>query len=161
MAWQKLDSKTNGSSTTLVSDTFDARTFLQTMTNAENSSSDDASFQYNTETGTQTTNAIRFSEDGGADTTGGSQDASPIKVSQDANPFFNVSYIINIDSEEKLLIGFAVEQGTSGAGNVPTRDEIVSKSTISDQITKITVSDSNGNSNNFATDSNLSILGTN
>lgn len=160
MAWQKLDSVTNGSATTLISNDFDARTFLQTLTNAERSSSDDSSFQYNTETGVQTTHAVRFSENGDPDTTGGSQDASPIQASQIAVPFFNVSYIINIDSEEKLLIGHCVEQGTAGAANVPNRDEIVAKSTISAQITKITVSDSDGNANNFETDSNLSILGT-
>ena len=161
MTWQKLSVKTNSSSESITLPTFGAKKFIQILANLQNASSDDAGLQINGETGTGiTSNAFRYSLNGGADGTGTSGKSLPIQISAIDTFFLSVLYGINIGSEEKLLITFCVEQGTAGAGNAPTRDETVSKSTLSAQITDVLVSDSDGNQNSFAIGSNLSALGT-
>ena len=78
-----------------------------------------------------------------------------------ANDKFSIFYIINIDSEEKLIIGFTNERGTAGAASAPNRLEFVNKvdtSTNSGQFTRIDCN--NDRTGDYATDSNFSALGT-
>jgi|21_taG_2_1085346.scaffolds.fasta_scaffold05231_2 hypothetical protein len=71
---------------------------------------------------------------------------------------FTVGYFINIATEEKLHIGFAVGTTATGSGSAPQRMEIASKwANTSVQFDNI--QSSNVGSGSFDTDSNLSALG--
>jgi hypothetical protein len=74
---------------------------------------------------------------------------------------FDILYVANIDSEEKLLIGFQVSQNTAGAANAPSRSETVGKcdtTTNTGQFTRIDCN--NSSTGNYDTDSNLTAIGT-
>jgi hypothetical protein len=99
--------------------------------------------------------ARRYSQNGGADGTGTSETIISSNVS--VADIFAVHYSINIGTEEKLFIIFTGEQGTAGAGNVPQRMETVAKwSNTSNQYDVIEIN--NGNTGDFDTDSNLTVL---
>jgi len=73
---------------------------------------------------------------------------------------FVLDYIINIDGEEKLGIGFCIA-GANGAGSAPSRAEFVWKkdtSTDTGQFTRVDINNTDAGS--FPTSSNLSVLGT-
>ena len=70
----------------------------------------------------------RNSRDGGADNT--AQDSQILGLghgSANTFPEFTVSYLSNLSSKEKLFIGHAMSQQTSGAGTAPSRVEHVAK----------------------------------
>ena len=78
--------------------------------------------RYNDSTGT--VYAGRWSENGGADGTYVNELSNFIGFhSEDTSPKFNVGYIANLPSKEKLTISHAVEQNTAGAGTAPNRSE--------------------------------------
>ena len=78
--------------------------------------------KYNDSTGT--VYAGRWSENGGADGTYVNELSNFIGFhSEDTSPKFNVGYIANLPSKEKLTISHAVEQNTAGAGTAPNRSE--------------------------------------
>ena len=89
------------------------------------------------------------------------------RVSWDANAatsaddLFEVMYIVNIASEQKLFILHHTQNNGDGAGNAPDRSENVGKcdvTTNTGQFTRIDVhQDSTGD---YAIDSNMSVLGT-
>jgi hypothetical protein len=70
---------------------------------------------------------------------------------------FEVNYIINLDGEEKLVIGFSIEAGST----TPSRTEFVGKvdtTTNSGQFTRIDID--NVIAGSYDTGSNLSAIGT-
>ena len=71
----------------------------------------------------------------------------------------HVGYFVNIDSEEKLFIGFVVAQGATGAGTVSDRREVVGKYTGSSQISRIDFDNENPTLGDILTDSNFTVLG--
>ena len=74
-------------------------------------------------------------------------------------PEFTVSYVVGISTEEKLMISFNVEQKTAGAGNAPSRFELVAKwADTSNTLDRIDIH--NTLSGSFDISSNLSVLGT-
>ena len=80
----------------------------------------------NTDTGSNY--AKRYSNNGGSDSTGTSNSNIDLNLGGSAsNPYFNIHYISNLSTKEKLLITNQVEQRTAGAGNAPSRAEVVSK----------------------------------
>jgi len=103
--------------------------------------------------------AIRWSHNGASDTTVGSQVDIPYGHEGESNSAFMINYSINIATEEKIRIGFAVRANTAGAANAPQRTEQVSKwSNASNQADQLKIfSDSNPY---YAAGSNLSVLGT-
>ena len=105
---------------------------------------------------TTSTYAVRSSSDGGAD--GTSVSRANFNTGGDPADGFHVCYIINITSEEKLVIGKKVDASAVGAGTAPQRREWVGKSTQSAQFTQINFEQAGANS--FDTNSNLSALGT-
>ena len=103
--------------------------------------------------------AYRYSGLGGADGTSTSVGYLINYWNGDVDSRFNVGYMINISSEEKLYIGWLNENVTAGAANAPERVENVGKWTnTSNQFDNI--GETNGGAGDFATDSNLSALGT-
>lgn len=75
-------------------------------------------------------------------------------------PSFFISYVINISSEEKLVLAHHCTAATTGAATPPNRSEIVGKwANTSAQFDNISVV--NVDTGSYDTDSNLSALGTN
>lgn len=79
----------------------------------------------------------------------------------DAEERFLVGYIVNISSEEKLVMFWGCFHNVSGSGNAPNRGENTGKwSNTSAQFDNIQFSDRGGAAGgNFAADSNLSAIG--
>jgi hypothetical protein len=72
---------------------------------------------------------------------------------------FNVQYIVNIATEEKLLIGFTVITDTAGSGTAPQRSEYVCKwANTSNQFDQF--QNTNGGAGDYVTNSNTTIIGT-
>lgn len=100
--------------------------------------------------------AFRRSENGGGDTTGVSQ--TFIGAFHPGSPDgFVVNYIIDISGEETLTIGWGVGNAISGAGNAPSRREVIGK-WVTGGITQVDMDVSVAS--NFDTDSNSTLLGT-
>jgi hypothetical protein len=75
-----------------------------------------------------------------------------------AGDYFNVSYTLNVPTEEKLVIGSSNMASGTGAGTAPKRNQYVAKfANTSDQITS--VSKTNVSAGDYLTDSNLTVLG--
>lgn len=106
--------------------------------------------------------AYRYSTNGGSDSTSTSQ--ANVQVGLGGIPAgssnFDINYSVNIDGEEKLIIGNNVTSSTAGAGNAPSRRESVYKkdtTTDSGQYTRIDYN--NADAGSFDTDSNLTVIG--
>jgi hypothetical protein len=102
--------------------------------------------------------ADRYSRNGAADTTDvsqtGIQGFKGVVIDD-----FSVWNVINISSEEKLMIMHQVASGATGAGTAPDRAEIVGKwVNTSNQYDYVNVN--NSDTGSYNTDSNLSALGT-
>jgi hypothetical protein len=98
----------------------------------------------------------RESNNGGADTSRTSQTNIIAQINN--NEFFHVYYTVNIATEEKLLICFFIDNGTTGAGTAPARGEVVGKwVNTSNQYNQTQVYTT---SSTKAVGSNLSALGT-
>jgi hypothetical protein len=70
--------------------------------------------------------ARRRNVNGGTDTTATSQ-TSALLASSDTNPQFDISYMVNYSSKEKLGITHRVHQGGAGSGSIGNRQEFVWK----------------------------------
>lgn len=101
--------------------------------------------------------ARRASQDGAADSTS-INDTKLSNFNATAYDFFAISYFANISGEEALMLQFVVRSNTAGAGNAPIRLEYASKDSGMTQFTGIDFD--NAGLGDFATDSNLSALGT-
>ena len=84
-----------------------------------------ALYRLNGDTGTNY--AWRYCADGGSETTGTSETYGFFGGVTDALPEFNVGYLANISSKEKLAIMHTINQNTAGAGTAPQRREVVGK----------------------------------
>ena len=158
MAWGKNgtpDTLTGTADVLTISD-MTANTFLGVMCQTIPSGNANPKITLNNDTGSNY--ARRRSEEGGADATAVSQ--TEIDYGRDPTELiFTTSYMVNISSEEKLIIMNVVANNTNGAGNAPKRAEMVWKwVNTSSQITRIDVT--NSQTGDFAIDSNLSALGT-
>ena len=158
MAWAKAGSETLGTAGDVItSGTITASKFNQILSSDLASGALSTQVVFNSDTGSNY--AYRNSWDGTSDGTG----VNNANVQQwDGNngsstPQFVVSYVCNIDGEEKLGMYNAVDQSTTGAGTAPHRREVVYKYTGTSQITKIDINNSGAGS--FDTSSNLSVLG--
>ena len=100
----------------------------------------------------------RTSTDGSADSTAVSQSIMYDALGGLSNVNkFNITYIVNITTEEKLLIGFATITDTTGAGTAPQRAEYVNKwANTSNQFDQF--QNTNGGAGDYTADSNTSII---
>lgn len=158
MAWAKLGSVTLGSAgDNLSSGTISANTFLSTIAYLEdNGSAINGILNFNNDTGTNY--ARRRSANGGTDSTSTSTQYPELYSYGAAHPFFSRIFIINISSEEKLVIVHSVGQNTAGASNAPNRwDAVMKWANTSDQITEIDIDNTEAGS--YDTDSNISVIG--
>jgi len=168
MAWAKSSTNTLSSS----GDALDAtgldkkfNTFLvHTISTTQSSNFDILPvLEYNGDsvlTGTDI--AHRFSQNGGADVAQTSRIYAHFSNGSQANMYniFNVGYLINISSEEKLHIIFSIVGNADGAANAPLRSEDYGKKVLtSGLITEINVSNYYGNAD-YAAGTNITVLGT-
>jgi len=100
----------------------------------------------------------RTSTDGSADSTAVSQSIMYDALGGLSNVNkFNITYIVNIATEEKLLIGFGAITDTAGSGTAPQRSEYVCKwANTSNQFDKW--QNTNGGAGDYVTNSNTTIL---
>ena len=106
--------------------------------------------------------AVRYSSNGAADSTVVSQANIYTRGNRDFE-FFEVSYVISILGQEKLMILFHVDSSNSGAGSSPFRSEIVGKFVPSPDagITRIDYEESDEDGATlYDVGTNLSALGT-
>ena len=159
MAWGKAGSQTLGTAGDVItSGTITASKFNQILSSDLASGALSTQVVFNSDTGNNY--AYRNSWDGTSDGTG----VNNANVQQwDGNngsstPQFVVSYVCNIDGEEKIGMYQGIDQSTAGT-TVPHRREVVYKYTGTSQITKIDINNSGAGS--FDTSSNLTVLGSN
>ena len=134
--WQPLADVTLGASgDNLSSGTITAKKYLWIQYYKKRSGDCIGLMTFNNDTGSNY--AHRISDNGGADSTSASRANLEIATSASYDEFANI-FIINVSTKEKLVIGHIVGQNTAGAGNAPTRREIVGKWTnTSNSITEI------------------------
>ena len=104
--------------------------------------------------------ARRQSEDGGADATGTSQNNVVYDTGGDAHDKFSITYIFGLSSEEKLSIGFGINRKTAGEATSPTRGEFVWKWNDTSNTVDRVDDDTSAQSGTYASNTNLSALGT-
>ena len=158
MVWGKNGSKTLTSAGELTDVTLTANTFLTLMNhNVGLSANNDIDINFNNDT---TTNyADRFSRDGGAENTSTSNGSPRIISSGGAFDSFVIGHIINVFSEEKLMIIHGMQSGGTGAGVAPSRrnEGVLKWANTSSQITEIDITTTS--TATMASDSNLTVLG--
>ena len=155
MVWTKSGSTTLGSNggTLTVSGMTPSKMYESMICKLFNSGSVQMSLQFNNETGTNY--ADIGSVNGGAGSPLTSQ--QNIFLSHGSENEFAVFDMLNISGQEKLIISHLVNQNTDGAGNAPSRRELVGKAAITAQITEVDVNVSSATG--FAIGSNLTALG--
>ena len=155
MAWAKNgtpDTLGSAGDTLTISDLTEQK-FNQFMIHIINSGGITGQMQFNSDTGSNY--GDRVSNSGAADIT---HNLTYMIVDAASADCFHMSYLLNIATEEKLQIGFSVDQSSTGAGTAPVRREIVGKwANTSDAITSAVVN--NGGAGDFDTNSNLSVIG--
>ena len=106
--------------------------------------------------------AYRQSENGATDAVTSSAVTSVVyDTGGDANDKFDVTYISNLASKEKLAIGHGINRNSSGSGGKPKMGEFTWKwANTSNAISAInTFNDTNSQSGNFNTGSEVVVLG--
>jgi hypothetical protein len=103
--------------------------------------------------------ATRRSPDGGSEITAINQTRCEFH-SNHLGDDFCVGYMVNITTEEKLIIGFEINRGTAGAGSAPQRQESVHKWVNTSDYADHLRFTNDGVASGYVTDSNLSALGT-
>jgi hypothetical protein len=103
--------------------------------------------------------ALRYSGNGGADTTAAAQSAGFINVAAAQQTLITLD-IVNIAAQEKVAHGFNTLNGVNGAANIPNRSEGSFKwANTTDQITRIDVI--NDGTGDFASGTEIIVLGHN
>ena len=157
--WEELADVSGTNATTLSSGTITAKKYLWIQLYCDGNTSGAPILRFNSDSGSNY--ARRYSNNGGADSTSTSEDAIYPYYQSNANPKFINMFVINNQSNEKLVISHTIEQNTAGAGNVPFRNELVGKwANTSNQITNITFTDISAGSY-FGTSSFIKVWGSN
>jgi hypothetical protein len=164
MAWAKNGSTTLSSAGDTIDNSVTSNKCNQTMSHVIHSGTY-TGLNYrlgNSSVDVGTNYSNRVSYNGGADGTAVSQGTmrSNAEYTNSDYDTFNVSYFINIATEEKLQISFSVGLNAVGAANAPDRGEHVNKwANTSNQFDKIQVYNQFAGSGDFDINSNLSSLG--
>ena len=157
--WEELADVSGTNATTLSSGTITAKKYLWIQLYCDGNTSGAPILRFNSDSGSNY--ARRYSNNGGADSTSTSEDAIYPYYQSNANPKFINMFVINNQSNEKLVISHTIEQNTAGAGNAPFRNELVGKwANTSNQITNITFTDISAGSY-FGTSSFIKVWGSN
>ncbi len=137
--WEELASVELGSAGNLSSGTITAKKYLWVQIYSTTGTSANDYLRFNSDSGTNYSD--RKSADGSTDATRTGQTAliNHINEGGRTTPSFTNLFIINNSANEKLVTGHVIQQLTAGAGNAPSRLEVVGKwANTSSQITNIT-----------------------
>jgi len=159
MAWAKLGTETLTSTADVITvDSLPEKKFIMILNHVFSSGKAKLEPTLNNDTGTNY--AARYELDGAAEVTLTSTTDFENTTGGFTNGLtFHVQYLINIATEEKLLISNSCEVETTGAGTAPRNREYVGKWTnTSDAVSRYDVP--NVTTGDFDTDSNASVLGT-
>jgi hypothetical protein len=155
--WKEVGRTTLGSAgdTISVSSLADKRYYMVLCDIQQVTSNIRSATRLNADTGSNY--ATRDSEGGGADSTATS--GSYIKNSGSlTKPMFNVQYLSNLSTKEKLMLSHNVGQGTAGASTAPDRMESVGKwANTSNPIS--TIAQYNDQGGSYNTNSEVVVLG--
>ena len=159
MAWQKLGSTTlTGTGDIIDIDPIDDKKFDLILLHGLYSGNSNSTFNLNSDTGVSYSR--RSSYAGTADSLAINQTSFSYDDSSVHPSIFAVTYMINISSEEKLMISRNILNTATGAGTPPYRIEQVQKwINTSAGATSIKHTQSKGGGD-YLTDSNVSVLGT-
>jgi len=156
--WERLAHVTaSGAAAEVTTGTFSAYESLKVETCYTGTGTGDPFISFNGDEAGNYSN--RYSRDGGSDSTDTSQSIGLRLQQGTTTPQYSVINITNISDKEKLVVGHTITQGSSGAGNAPTRQEFAGKwANTSANITEITLDRS---SDNFAAGSYITVWGAN
>jgi hypothetical protein len=136
--WEELASIDTTTSSDMDTGTFTAKKYLWVQLFVEASGGIIYDARFNGDSGSNY--AYRKSTNGGADGTTTSDSVMFSNHGFGSHPHYENWFIINNASNEKLVIGNSMSQGSAGAGNAPNRQERAGKwANTSDQITQITI----------------------
>lgn len=103
---------------------------------------------------------LRYSDDGAAHTTSGSQSGIALFVAAQGFPFWATLDVVNILANEKQLFGVVIGQNTAGAANVPgVREHFDKWANTAAQISRVDVI--NTGTGDYAIGSEVIVLGHN
>ena len=123
--WEEIATDTGDGSSTDITCTFTAKKYLWIQAYIEGSSSIAQSFRLGSSSTPDSGSnyAYRYSRNGGADSTAGSQTSMLGAWNEATNRQLWNFFIINNASNEKLILAHQVVTGTAGAGTAPDRSE--------------------------------------
>ena len=151
--WEELGRTTLGSAASSISVSFTAKKYLRVLIGASPSTSTVLYMRVNSDSGANY--AYRYQDNGGASTTGVSQNQLRMIGGNDLNWFWEFN-ILNIAAKEKRFVYTGTDSNT-GAGNAPESFIYFGKwANTSVQISSIQISVSTGN---FNTTSEMIVLG--
>ena len=157
--WKEVGRTTLGSdtSTITVSSLADKRYYMVLTQGKTSQTNGDFALRYNGDSGANY--AVRQTWNGGSDNTYINQThIRPLGTVIDL-PFFNIDYIANLSSKEKLIIGHGVDDTVAGSGTAPSREEHVAKWTnTSDALSQVQALLVNGTPN-YRSGSEVVVLG--
>ena len=162
MAWNKL-ANASGSGDDFNTGTFTPSKFLEVLYHLEATGGDinGQNRVGNTTIDSGNNYAWRYSTNGGADSASTSRDYlyESSATSNNGESGFRVLHIVNIASEEKLIIGFSIDQLAVGAGTAPNRMEFTHKWVNTSNQIDIVGGHSNSGAGDFTSDTDLTVLG--
>ena len=158
MAWTKAGTTTlTGTADIIDIDPVTDNKFITLLHHGLYSGDSNGTFNFNNDTGSNY--AQRNNYAGGSEGTSVSQTKFSYNDSSTHDSIFSVSYIVNIDTEEKLFVTHYGTVTSTSAGVAPFRAEQVGKwSNTSDEIDSIKHTQSSGGGD-YLTGSNVSALG--
>jgi hypothetical protein len=157
--WELLGRTTLSSAgDTITVNNLPARTYLRIIVAALPSGAIRTSYRFNNDSGNNY--ASRQSSNGAADTTVTSQPEIFFDSTPGTSSIFVDAQVLNIATQEKLVIAHTAERNTTGAANAPTRRESVGKwANTANQITRVDII--NTGAGDFAIGSEVIVLGRN
>lgn len=154
--WEELGRTTLGSAGDSISVSIAARKYLRIITSAIPSGNTSVAWVFNNDTSTnysQRTTVNDTAATGTGQGTLGTGLGTAIST-----PWYAIVDVVNISTKEKLATGSVITQSTAGSGTAPSISTFVAKwVNTSDQITTVTAT--NAGSGDFATGSEIIVLG--
>jgi len=156
--WVELGRTTlGGTSDNITVSSLSDKRYLMVLVDGQSSSGTRPNIRLNGDTGTNY--SYRYSSNGGGDVTATSQAKAEVSNHAPSSiPQFNVIYMANYSSKEKLGISHNISQNTAGAGTAPSRTETVFKhAQTSNPVDEVTVY--NDQAGDWASGAEVVVLG--
>ena len=159
MWWEELGRTTlSGAGDTISITSISARKYLKILISVlDTGGTIGPLLRFNNDSGSNY--SIRYSDNGAADATAGSQGQIALDAGAPAAyPHFAVVEVVNILAQEKIAIGHTIGRGSTGGANTGTKREVMGKwANTSAQITRVDVV--NTGAGDFAVGSEVVVLG--